>query len=410
MRLLPVLLLGACSEFALSEKPGSEPTTTDTGTPYVPVTAPVLRITPSSHDFGTGQLDCPLEVTVTLENVGTADLELLSVTFDGDQMALAALDDRSVLAPGEQALASIVYSPTTSGGAWGRLDVDSTDPDGPQQADQFGDTAPPTLQVDAFEVEDPPVDLLFAVDQSGSMADDQARLAGAFDMFILGLSEITGDWQLGVVTLDDGCLNHGILLPTTPDLTELFTDAVSDAAGATAYTEALLQLAAVAVDAAAPGGCNEGLLRPGAALHIVLVSDEHEQSGDPAAHLDAILLARPAAKVSAVVDVDHVCGDPIEGGPYGYDDAVARTGGLLLDICDDAWGDRAPELAAASVSGEAVFLLTAPVVPGTLEVFFDGVPATRGWTLDVGRNALVVADASLVHRVEAAYRVALPCE
>ncbi|MFT4624614.1 MAG: hypothetical protein ACI8PZ_003273 [Myxococcota bacterium] len=413
LRVLPLLLLAACSEFDLRTTGDVE------GIPHIdpvdPVAerltgAPELVIHPASHDFGAGQLGCPEAVTLTLENVGDAPLRIDALSYDGAQMELESPAVPAVLAGGESILAWVTYRPVAAGSGWGELAVTSNDPRGEVVADQRGDTLPGTTLVDVFDVVDPPVDLLFAVDQSRSMGDDQAILAEAFDGFIAGLSEITGDWQLGVVTLDDGCVNHGVLRPDTPGLAELFADAVTVDAGGTSLTEALLALASQAVDVSEPGGCNEGLLRPDATLHVVVVSDEHEQSGEPVAFVDAILAAHgDDTTVSAVVDVDHRCGDPLEGGPYGYDDAAHRTGGLLLDICDDGWGDRAADLAAATAPPAQAFPLSERPVPSSVEVFVDGSPRTRGWSWNAVDNAVVVAPLGGASTVEVAYRPDVAC-
>jgi hypothetical protein len=46
-----------------------------------------------------------------------------------------------------------------------------------------------------------PTDVLFVVDNSGSMLDDQMRLAASFDRFIEAIAG-SGDYQLAVVTTD----------------------------------------------------------------------------------------------------------------------------------------------------------------------------------------------------------------
>src|SRR5687767_12360496 len=48
-----------------------------------------------------------------------------------------------------------------------------------------------------------PADILFIVDNSGSMADDQRRIAASFDVFINELSQVAiADYQIAVVTTD----------------------------------------------------------------------------------------------------------------------------------------------------------------------------------------------------------------
>ncbi|MFT4623295.1 MAG: hypothetical protein ACI8PZ_001951 [Myxococcota bacterium] len=363
---------------------------------------PELLIDPPSYDFGTGVIPCDTVLDLALTNVGVEDLEIYGVGFEGDQMVLnEALDLPVVLAPEESVPVQVVYSPAVIGAAWGELTVDSNDPRGLVVGDQRGETTYGSTNVDGFEIpENPPVDILFAVDQSCSMADDQRRLATAFGDFIAEIDAVTGGWQIGVVTLDHGCFNGGILRNSTPDYYGKFEIAVSESGGLfdTALTESLLQLSAKAAGKAGGGECNESFLRPDALLHVIVVSDEREQSGDPegyVAQMQGIKGDPNLLKVSAVVDIDASCGDQgADNGSAGYAGAVAATGGLMLDICNDAWGARADELAVASLSGIGRYALSGDPEVDTIEVFIDGEPILSGWSYDASDNSIVL-DAEL---------------
>ena len=357
---------------------------------------PELLIDPSSYDFGTGTIPCEDLVDVALTNVGVEDLEIYGVGFEGDQMAL--IDDLElpvVLGPDESTSVQVVYTPTEVGAAWGELTVDSNDPRGLQVGDQRGETTYGSTNVDGFEIPvNPPVDILFAVDQSCSMADDQRRLATAFGDFIAEIDAVTGGWQIGVATLDSGCFNFGILDNGTADYIGKFASAVSVSGGLFdgVLTEALLQLSAKAAGKSDPGECNAGFLRPDALLHVIVVSDEKEQSGDPGGYVAALqgLKGSPSLlKISAVVDIDASCGDQgADNGSAGYREAVAETGGLMLDICDDAWGARADELAVASLSGIGEYPLSGDPDVDTIQVFIDGEEVFSGWSYDPASNTI----------------------
>jgi hypothetical protein len=203
---------------------------------------------------------------------------------------------------------------------------------GCQQDYLFDQVCP--VQLSEVQREEPalaptPADILFVVDNSGSMADEQENLAQNFQAFIDGLNAGTGDYQLAVVSTDQGRGNDrcnadtecgGLAefffegpyrywndedrsgcttLPTehgcfrrpaeqTPviaindqtapeDVVARFQDAVRVGSCGTG-TEEGLQAMQQALRFAEPGGCNAGFLRPDANLVVVLVSDEPDQS------------------------------------------------------------------------------------------------------------------------------------
>ena len=91
---------------------------------------------------------------------------------------------------------------------------------------------------------------------------------------------------------DTGCNIGGILTPNTPNYTTTFQQAVKckddflspyfgacNAMGSS-YTEALLTEARNAIDNTDPGECNAGFIRNEAMLHLIMASDEPEQSVD----------------------------------------------------------------------------------------------------------------------------------
>jgi hypothetical protein len=154
------------------------------------------------------------------------------------------------------------------------------------------------------------VDVLFVIDNSGSMADQQASLIASFPGFVEGMREnLAGALSLhvGVVTSDDyrqnraGCTSIGDLITQTgginssnrvctpffrggPFLTEAEPD-LEDAFSCIARVgntgnddERMMRALLDAIDPAnnAPGACNEGFVRPDALLIVVLISDEDD--------------------------------------------------------------------------------------------------------------------------------------
>src|SRR5688572_31882168 len=70
----------------------------------------------------------------------------------------------------------------------------------------FAPVCPETIeesQITGTPADPTPADILFVVDNSGSMADDQRRLAASFDAFINQLSSVpNANYRIAVVTTD----------------------------------------------------------------------------------------------------------------------------------------------------------------------------------------------------------------
>ena len=139
------------------------------------------------------------------------------------------------------------------------------------------------------------VDILLVVDNSGSMIDEQIKLAANFDNFIEQFLEAEVDYQIGVVTTDmSDPTQSGRLMGETKLITadmgvdlarETFQENVRVCATGSGFERGLAAAeAALSAEFLAVGGPNEGLMREEAALSIVFVSDEDDDSSRPVGH------------------------------------------------------------------------------------------------------------------------------
>lgn len=378
----------------------------DEDEPKVPVEllgeglVPELQIDPDPVDFGDVYVGCDDQVDATLTNVGTDTLVVSSIAqsgaaftmFDGNALPLS-------LDPGASAEVTLLFSPTADRTERGELVVESNEPLGTRTAAIEGVGVYAGEYAERFEVpEDPPADILFFVDQSCSMDDDARNLASQFSNFIGQLSNYTTDWHVMVVNDDDGCNNSGILTSRSTDYEGRFETAASQGGGS--YTEAGLTVTSKAVDKTDSGECNDNFLRSSAILHIIMVSDEPEQSpGSWQTYVDQAIAKKGDAslvKFSAVAgDVPGGCsssGNSASPGT-GYYEAVNYTGGEWLSICS-SWSSHVGALADASVQVDTFELAHTPI-ESTIEVSVNGSVRTAGWTYDSNENAVVFATTHL---------------
>jgi hypothetical protein len=384
---------------------------------------PWLEITPANHDFGELPIPCEDQLELTLQNTGNTTLEITSLELLGDdQLWLSAAPPLPLtLVPGEVSFAAVAIQAREPGALVASLAASSNDPRGEVRATQQATITWVGEAEDRFEVPaDPPVDVLFAVDRSSSMDDDAQRLGEAFEDFITALTGATSGWHIGVVTYDDACFNHGILDIGTPAVEQRFAEAVALGFDhEIVLDEQLLQLSDRALQQTGGGACNEGFLRSGALLHLIVVSDEPERSTETASawswdywleRYEAYVSGPSLLKVSGVVDLDD-CNE----GAAGYLEAIAATGGEALSICDASWAEHAVALAEASSDFLFSFELSETPDPDSIVVEVDGGSIDSGWSYDDASN-LVVFDEGLADSIAPGaeivirYGIASSCE
>lgn len=364
-------------------------------------TVPELTITPDPHDFGTRFIPCADTVSLSLENTGGDVLTIEEIGHvSADDFEL--FDDNVLpltLNPGESTTVDVTYIPTIEGTTSGELQVLSNDPRGLVTAGQMGTAQYAAFTTDTHTVPtDPPVDILFAVDQSCSMDSIAGQVGSNFNTFINQIDAATNGWRIGVANIGQigqpggvaGCFVSGPIENTTPNYQSVFSSDVtygSDSSGTATYSERLTELVDIALSKTNPGGCNSGFLRSGALLHIVMVTDEYNHATQPwTYHLGnyETYVADPTLlKVSGVLATGGSCGGG--GGAAGYTEIVAATGGETINICNANWAAELDNLGAASLNGVSNFELNNPADGSSIQVEVNGQPRTD-WTYDQNAN------------------------
>ena len=375
-----------------------------------------LAINPDPYDYGIHYVGCPIESDFTISNVGSDAVTISDITQFGDDFTLSNGNTLPLtLNPEEEITVSMSFMAMEQAQVASEIHVVSDEPMGTRVARQTGagNITNQMMQEWEFAV-NPASDIMFSVDASCSMSNNTQQLASNFSTFISQLSNYTSDWQVMVTGGDSGCNAGGILTPQTPGYANTFQEAVkckelSSLSGqcwpmGDDYTEALLTEARNAIENTDPGECNDGFIRPDAMLHIVLVSDEPEQSdlitGETWQQLsDQIIAKRGSAglvRISSIVgDVPDGCesggffGSDADPGT-GYVDASTYTGGVFLSICDNwASANNLQLLAEASVLLEA-YPLDYPALEDSIQVLVNGFEVnTDYWHYDSTTQAVI---------------------
>lgn len=243
------------------------------------------------------------------------------------------------------------------------------------------------------------VDILWMIDDSASMFEEQDQLAAHADSFIRYLSAAPVDFVIGIATTDisgdqPGKLVGEVLSADTPDLATVFSNQVFLEEGS--RIEEGFAAALYALD---PEGPNGDTLRVNADLEVIFFTDEDDQSplNSQEFHLSLRLL-RPNANVV----VNSIVGDPPEGcaSAYGaadaglkYQEIQTSTGGLRESICSLDYDAMLSRIAMKVLGLENTFGLSKPPDLATMEVRVDSAVVHRrdrhGWSYDAGKNAIV---------------------
>ena len=240
---------------------------------------------------------------------------------------------------------------------------------------------------------------MFLIDQSCSMNEEQSQLANGFSGFVSHLQQHTTDWQVMVVNADDGCNNSGVLTPTTSEFHGQFTNAIASAGGS--YTEALLTVAANAIEATDPTECNHGFMRPNALLHIVMVSDEPEQSAltwDNYVNQITTKKGDPTLTVFSAIAGDYPNGCSTADPGAGYYEAVMDTGGQYLSICATDWIPHMSSLAGVSENTAPSRVLQLAYIPyeaASIIVTRNGNLLSNAWSYNQPNNTVILDQAPL---------------
>lgn len=247
-------------------------------------------------------------------------------------------------------------------------------------------------QVDVvLQVIEPAVDVLWVIDNSGSMEGERDLLATAFPGFVAPFVDAAVDYHIGVITMDMGRpTDQGRLREAsglrwldrdTPDLQGTFA-AMATAAlapGDKKLSDVRLQengrdaiFAALHTQSGA-GGHNEGFLhdRDSAWLHLTVVSDEDDKSTrlsvpEFVSYLEALRSLPARVSFNSIVALATV-GRAERGEDYlAVTDAIGGTAASLLD---QDWPDLLSELGALQAPAPATeFFLSRLPEPATLQV------------------------------------------
>lgn len=296
----------------------------------------------------------------------------------------------------------------------------------PQLFDQ-PDALGPTIWTDQFQQRTVEAsDILFVIDDSGSMQDEQDELIANFQNFSENFVGTNLDYHIGVVRADLAAGNGnladwGILEglpdgsqwidPDTENMAPVFQDVANVGAAGAGQCEMGLQASMSALTYQThPGMPNDGFYREDGLLSLVIISDEADHGPDlgvmgfppcdgvsPGEYIswwnNSLKGPNDQDKLifTAIVGPEGGCGSEDDGADegVGYLEVVEAVGGNFLSVCSSDWAQFLTQLGLESAGLKTSFQLRRIPIDSTLLVTVDGVePDASTWGYDEVKNSI----------------------
>ena len=425
---------------------------------------PEVDIIPGELDFGLVTLDCGSpEQRVTIYNVGSADLVVNQPVVDPATtpatFVVTATSNPGAwpmtVAPGASMAVKVRFYPQALGPTTATLiipTVEGGQAGAPVTVLMRGEGTLESETTDVFDqLSDPKVDVLWVVDDSGSMAPFQTLLANNFPQFFTSSNVDAADYHIATTTtLTTGAscvpdLSNPTATPSCPDdemsghytacsgndryITPSTGNPAAEFGCNVRVSEAGNVNPSRSASDSAEGGLraaynfltapkitdaaiNGGFLRDDAKLHVIMVSDEPEQSKGPIDLYVDFFKNLKGFRNSSLVAVSTIGTDPggctmsdgtaIPDPGTRYSDVTAELNGRFQSICEDDWSGMMGQLGLDSIGLQVEFFLSRAADPAGLQVCVrqtttgacaqvpmstDG--AADGWFYDPEANSVV---------------------
>lgn len=244
-------------------------------------------------------------------------------------------------------------------------------------------------QVDLLTQADGIVDILWVVDDSGSMTNERRQLVANFDRFVTELLTLNVDFQMGVTSIvfsDRGELrgNPKIITRMTPNPRTVFEANTTFRASRSRWEQGLrMTQLALTPPNTDPFKPNAGFLREKAALAVIALTNEDDSSFGTTDYYARVFKGLKGKGNENLVSFSVIggttpngCTPASEVGLYGslaepafrYSEVAAKTGGVIGSICDASFEQTLLRIAQALNTLKRVFPLTLRPIAGSVRV------------------------------------------
>ena len=291
----------------------------------------------------------------------------------------------------------------TTGGTYGDCNNGhGNDADGIDESNPTIGTEP-KCKVETFRQaaeESKKIDIVWVIDNSGSMNDEQSSLGINFSAFIDDFIDKNVDFRMAITTTDTSTIDKKGKMIAGSDFKLNSQAAKVNEAQFKADFKSMIKVGTNGSGSEKGLAASEGFMdkyaatfvRPSAYLAVVVVSDEEDQSSKTVQqytdYLKSFKNSNGLVKVYSVVDVNNTncCQQGIATGSARYKAASNNTAGMIADIREDFHG-------VLNDMGESIinlldsFALSHEPVQGTLKVFVNS-GETINYTYDSASRSI----------------------
>tara|TARA_Y100001937_G_scaffold42452_1_gene60120 strand:- start:1971 stop:3554 length:1584 start_codon:yes stop_codon:yes gene_type:complete len=382
--------------------------------------APVMTVEPISYDYGTISMGCDNEERITIRNDGNLPLTVDSVSQMVTQPVDIIMEFGSlppppwVLDPNQEVDFLVSYIPSDVGLDESSITVIGDDPQTPEvEVRQLGDGVIEQYIIQTHVQEEIAIlDIVFVIDNSGSMNVFQQQLASQMTSFMNVFLASGADFHMGFITTDRGFLQcSGVICwidNTSANPVDWAQGVISQINIGGSAVEKGIEMAKRFFEntnydnGGAPG---TSFWRNDSTTVVIYVSDEPDFSiGGWSAYtyfFDTLKADVDMMRHFAVIgDYPSGCGFQF-GGNFrniqfgsGYWDMTQRYNGDWYSICATDWGSQMQDL-ANTVTIRSTFPLDEPdPIESSIIVSVNGQVVT-GWQYDSISNSVVFNEDSI---------------
>lgn len=240
------------------------------------------------------------------------------------------------------------------------------------------------------------LDILWIIDNSGSMENDQDQLGENFNLFIQDFVNNKNDFQMAITTTDTSSTKKRGRMVQDSDLKLTSLEAQRNPDQFIADFQNLIKVGT------SGSGTERGLeamkgfieryegsfLRRDAILAVVIVSDEKDHSAEAVSHYVDLLKATKEnpglVRINAIVNVNEKA---------RYEEAAKETSGAVADISQD-FAATLKDLGTSLYQLTNSFPLSNWPAPETMKVYVNGV-SQENFTWDSKTNSVLFAKDNL---------------
>tara|TARA_Y100000593_G_scaffold25146_2_gene50140 strand:- start:11552 stop:12505 length:954 start_codon:yes stop_codon:yes gene_type:complete len=232
------------------------------------------------------------------------------------------------------------------------------------------------------------VDVLWVIDTSGSMRTFQDELLVGIESMLNALPP--SGWRLNMISNSPDKAAIDNQFPLVPGDDILDAEAMYNAMSVGHQEEGFDATYEYIVN----NPYASTWMRHDAALLVVLVSDEEDQSNNHFPVVNDFVWwytgLRTSVYLASIINLDpavSLCNSSTHNAGYRYEDATGQLGGTVVDICSGDWSPGVTDASIQIEPYEEWTLSQAPIID-TITVFYDGIVDWR-WIYDSDTSTVI---------------------